>query len=103
VAGDPHHRRQLTNSPILLDSISRTADPDQALNRGNGCLGSCALLLSLRPAQFAAHAHSLRFSATATLAFAIFAIPCWLWLSERRSCETPARKKLERATQTWLI
>lgn len=33
MAGEPHHRRQLADIlPILLDSISRTADPDQALN-----------------------------------------------------------------------
>lgn len=33
MAGDPHHRRQLAAIlPILMESISRTADPDQALN-----------------------------------------------------------------------
>jgi [glutamine synthetase] adenylyltransferase / [glutamine synthetase]-adenylyl-L-tyrosine phosphorylase len=33
MAGEPHHRRQLAAIlPILLDSISRTADPDQGLN-----------------------------------------------------------------------
>jgi glutamate-ammonia-ligase adenylyltransferase len=33
MAGEPHHRRQLAEIlPILLESIARTADPDQALN-----------------------------------------------------------------------
>ncbi|MDF0644722.1 MAG: hypothetical protein P0111_11860 [Nitrospira sp.] len=33
MAGDPHQRRQLAELlPILLESIGRTADPDQALN-----------------------------------------------------------------------
>lgn len=33
MAGEPHQRRQLAEIlPLLLDSISRTADPDQALN-----------------------------------------------------------------------
>ena len=32
MAGEPHHRRQLADIlPVLLDSIARTADPDQAL------------------------------------------------------------------------
>ncbi|WP_455379683.1 [protein-PII] uridylyltransferase family protein [Petrachloros mirabilis] len=33
MAGEPHERRQLAGIlPLLLDSIARTADPDQALN-----------------------------------------------------------------------
>ncbi len=33
MAGDPHQRRQLAEIlPLLLDSVARTADPDQALN-----------------------------------------------------------------------
>ncbi|SLM48603.1 (Glutamate-ammonia-ligase) adenylyltransferase, subunit B [Nitrospira japonica] len=33
MAGDPHQRRQLAELlPILLESVGRTADPDQALN-----------------------------------------------------------------------
>ena len=33
MAGEPHERRQLAGIlPILMESIARTADPDQALN-----------------------------------------------------------------------
>ena len=33
MAGEPHERRQLVGIlPILMESIARTADPDQALN-----------------------------------------------------------------------
>jgi glutamate-ammonia-ligase adenylyltransferase len=40
MAGDPHHRRQLAEIlPILLDAISRTADPDQALNHWERLFG----------------------------------------------------------------
>lgn len=33
MAGEPHHRRQLAHVlPVLMESVARTADPDQALN-----------------------------------------------------------------------
>lgn len=41
MAGDPIQRRQLADIlPLLMESISRTADPDQALNHWERMLGS---------------------------------------------------------------
>src|SRR5215212_3190871 len=41
MAEEPHHRRQLAGIlPVLLESISKTADPDQALNHWERLLGN---------------------------------------------------------------
>jgi glutamate-ammonia-ligase adenylyltransferase len=43
MAGDPHQRRQLADMlPVLMESIARTADPDQALNHWERVLASVA-------------------------------------------------------------
>jgi glutamate-ammonia-ligase adenylyltransferase len=103
MAGEPHHRRQLAEIlPILLDSISRTADPDQALTHWDRLLEGVT-----RSSFFSYLGSSPRmldllctiFGNSDALAFTVIRDPMLVyWLAEEDAMtKAPARKAMEEA------
>ncbi len=103
MAGEPHHRRQLAEIlPILLDSISRTADPDQALNHWERLFGEVtrsSFLDYLRSSPRMLDLLCTIFGNSDALAFTVIRDPMLVyWLSEESVLsKPPARKELETA------
>ncbi|TKB87470.1 MAG: hypothetical protein E8D44_02230 [Nitrospira sp.] len=103
MAGDPHHRRQLAEIlPILLDSISRTADPDQALNHWERLFGEVtrsSFLDYLRSSPRMLDLLCTIFGNSDALAFTVIRDPMLVyWLSEEAVLsKPPVRKELETA------
>ena len=103
MAGEPHHRRQLADIlPILLDSISRTADPDQALNHWERLFGEVtrsSFLDYLRSSPRMLDLLCTIFGNSDALAFTVIRDPMLVyWLSEAAVlAKPPARKDLETA------
>ena len=103
MAGEPHHRRQLADIlPILLDSISRTADPDQALNHWERLFGEVtrsSFLDYLRSSPRMLDLLCTIFGNSDALAFTVIRDPMLVyWLSEESVLsKPPARKELETA------
>lgn len=103
MAGDPHQRRLLADIlPFLLESISRTADPDQALNHWE------RLLDNVIRSSFLDYLHSSPrmldllctiFGNSDALAFTVIRDPMLIyWLAEEAVLsKTPTRKALEGA------
>ncbi|HMK21481.1 MAG TPA: hypothetical protein VK466_04055, partial [Terriglobales bacterium] len=103
MAGDPHTRRQLAGLlPILLDSVSSTADPDQALNHWE------RLLSMVIRSSFLEYVHSSPrmldlvctiFGNSDSLAFTMIRDPALIyWLAEEEVlAKPPTRKGLESA------
>jgi glutamate-ammonia-ligase adenylyltransferase len=108
MAGDPHQRRQLADVlPILLDSISRTADPDQALNHWE------RLLSGVTRSSFLDYLHSSPrmldllctiFGNSDSLGFTIIRDPMLVyWLAEEDVLsKPPTRKGIEAALKKTL-
>ncbi|GKS60398.1 hypothetical protein YTPLAS18_39250 [Nitrospira sp.] len=87
MAGEPHHRRPLAEIlPLLLDSVSRTADPDQALNHWERLLASVSrapLLDYLRTSPRMVDLLSTLFGNSDSLAFTLIRDPMLIyWLGE---------------------
>jgi glutamate-ammonia-ligase adenylyltransferase len=103
MAGDPHHRQQLAEIlPILLDSISRTADPDQALNHWERLFGEVtrsSFLDYLRSSPRMLDLLCTIFGNSDALAFTVIRDPMLVyWLSEEAVLsKPPPRKELETA------
>ena len=103
MAGEPHQRRQLADIlPILLDSISRTADPDQALNHWE------RLLAGVTRSSFLDYLHSSPrmldllctiFGNSDALAFTVIRDPMLVyWLAEEEVLTNPpTREGIEQA------
>jgi len=110
MAGEPHERLQLAEIlPLLLDAVSRTADPDQALNHWERLLESMA-----RSSLFAYLSRSPRmldllctiFGNSDALAFTVIRDPMLVyWMAEeglltgvptRKGMEEAARKAVDR-------
>ena len=94
MAGDPHQRRQLADVlPILLESVSRTANPDQALNHWE------QLLDNVTRSSFLDYLHSSPrmldmlctiFGNSDALAFAVIRDPMLVyWLAEEGVLSKP--------------
>lgn len=103
MAGEPHHRRQLAELlPILLESIARTADPDQALTHWDRLLDGVT-----RSSFFAYLLSSPRmldllctiFGNSDALAFTVIRDPMLVyWLAEEGVLtKAPTRKGMEEA------
>jgi len=103
MAGDPHQRRQLADLlPILLESITRTADPDQALNHWERLLGGVArssFLDYLRSSPRMQDLLSTIFGNSDALAFTLIRDPTLVyWLAEEDVLsKPPTRKGIEEA------
>lgn len=101
MAGEPYERRQLAEIlPILLDSISRTADPDQALNHWERLFGEVtrsSFLDYLRSSPRTLDLLCTIFGNSDALAFTVIRDPMLVyWLSEEAVLsKPPARKELE--------
>jgi glutamate-ammonia-ligase adenylyltransferase len=98
MAGDPHQRRQLAEIlPILLETISRTADPDQALNHWERLLGSVArtsFLEYLRTSPRMQELLSAIFGNSDALAFTLIRDPTLVyWLAEENVLSKPSTRK----------
>jgi glutamate-ammonia-ligase adenylyltransferase len=108
MAGDPHERRQLASIlPILMESIARTADPDQALNHWERLLESvtrATFLAYLRSSPRMLDLLSTIFGNSDSLAFAIIRDPMLVyWLAEEDVLAKPSTKAaLEQALQKQL-
>lgn len=116
MAGQPHERRQLAFIlPILMESIARTADPDQALNHWERLLESVTrstFLTYLRSSPRMLDLISTIFGNSDSLAFTIIRDPMLVyWLAEedvlskastRAGLEQALRKQLTRLTVTEL-
>jgi glutamate-ammonia-ligase adenylyltransferase len=98
MAGDPHQRRQLADIlPILMDSIARTADPDQALNHWE------RLLAGVTRSSFLDYLHSSPrmldllctiFGNSDALAFTVIRDPMLVyWLAEEGVLSRPSTRK----------
>lgn len=112
MAGHPHERRQLAEIlPLLLESTSRTADPDQALNHWERLLDEvsrAAFLEYLRSSPRMMDLLCTIFGNSDSLAFTIIRDPNLVyWLAEedvlskpatRAGIEQPLRKQLARLT-----
>lgn len=112
MAGEPHERRQLAEIlPILLDSIARTADPDQALNHWERMLSNVtrsSFLDYLRSSPRMLDLLCTIFGNSDSLAFTIIRDPMLVyWLAEqdvlskpptRSGIEQSLRKQLARLT-----
>lgn len=103
MAGDPHQRRQLADMlPILMESIARTADPDQALNHWERLLAGVtrsSLLDYLRSSPSMLDLLCIIFGNSDALAFTVIRDPSLVyWLAEEgvRS-KPPTRKGIEEA------
>ena len=108
MAGDPHHRRQLAGilAP-LLDSVSRTADPDQALNHWERLLSNVSrssFLEYLRSSPRMLDLVCTIFGNSDSLAFTLIRDPLLIyWLAEQEVLsKPPTRAGLERAIQKQL-
>ena len=103
MAGEPHERRQLASIlPILMESIARTADPDQALNHWERLLENvtrATFLDYLRSSPRMLDLLSTIFGNSDSLAFAIIRDPMLIyWLAEEEVLSKPStRADLERA------
>ncbi|MDH5348594.1 MAG: hypothetical protein OEW13_11890, partial [Nitrospira sp.] len=103
MAGDPIQRRRLADSlPLLMESISRTADPDQALNHWERILGSVSrtsFLDYLRDWPRMLDLLCVIFGNSDALTFTLLRDPTLVyWLAEERvSSKPPTRKRMERA------
>lgn len=103
MAGEPHHRRQLAELlPILLDSVSRTADPDQALNHWERLLGNvsrASFLDYLRRSPRMLDLLCTIFGNSDALAFTVIRDPMLVyWLAEEEVLsKAPTRAGMERA------
>lgn len=112
MAGGPHERRQLADVlPILLDSIARTADPDQALNHWERMLSNVtrsSFLDYLRSSPRMLDLLCTIFGNSDSLAFTIIRDPMLVyWLAEEdvlsrppttRGIEQSLHKQLSRLT-----
>lgn len=97
MAGEPHDRRQLAEIlPLLLDSGSRTADPDQALNHWERLLASVnrsSMLDYLRSSPKILDLLSTIFGNSDAMAFTIVRDPTLVyWLAEQEVLSKPASK-----------
>lgn len=103
MAGEPHERRLLADIlPILLDSIARTADPDQALNHWERVLSNVtrsSFLEYLRSSPRMLDLLCTMFGNSDSLAFAIIRDPMLVyWLAEEDVLsKPPTRKGIEEA------
>jgi glutamate-ammonia-ligase adenylyltransferase len=103
MAGDPHQRRQLADIlPILMDSIARTADPDQALNHWERLLAGVtrsSFLDYLRSSPRMQDLLSTIFGNSDALAFTVIRDPMLVyWLAEEGVLsKPPTRKGIEEA------
>lgn len=103
MAGDPHQRRQLADVlSILLESVSRTADPGQALNHWERLLASVTrstFLDYLRSSPRMLDLLSTIFGNSDALAFAVIRDPTLVyWLAEEGVLsKPPTRKGIEEA------
>lgn len=94
MAGEPHERRQLADIlPLLLDSIARTADPDQALNHWERLLESVtrsSFLDYLRSSPRMLDLLCTIFGNSDSLAFTIIRDPMLVyWLAEQDVLSRP--------------
>ncbi|TKS60894.1 MAG: hypothetical protein EWM72_01016 [Nitrospira sp.] len=103
MAGDPHQRRKLADMlPILMESIARTADPDQALNHWERLLAGVtrsSFLDYLRGSPSMLDLLCIIFGNSDALAFTVIRDPSLVyWLAEEgvRS-KPPTRKGIEEA------
>ncbi|MCP9452857.1 MAG: hypothetical protein NNA23_09260 [Nitrospira sp.] len=103
MAGEPHHRRQLAALlPNLLTHISKTADPDQALNHWErlfSSMGKGALLEYLSGAPRILELLCMIFGNSDALAFTILRDPTLVyWLGEPEVLAKPvSRAEMERS------
>ena len=104
MAGDPHQRRLLADIlPLLLEAISRTADPDQALNHWERWLDSgvsrSAILEYLRSSPRMLDLVCSIFGNSDSLAFTLVCDPLLIyWLAEQHVLSNaPTRVGMERA------
>ncbi|HSN05529.1 MAG TPA: hypothetical protein VLS44_11120 [Nitrospira sp.] len=108
MAGEPHHRRQLAAIlALLLDSVSRTADPDQALNHWERLLSNVSrssFLEYLRSSPRMLDLVCTIFGNSDSLAFTLIRDPMLIyWLAEQEVLsKPPTRAGLERAIQQQL-
>lgn len=109
MAGDPHTRRQLADIlPMLLESIGRTADPDQALNHWERWFASgvsrSAVLEYLRSSPRMLDLVCAIFGNSDALAFTLIRDPLLVyWLAEQDVLSKPStRTAMERAIQQTL-
>ncbi len=108
MAGEPHERHQLVAIlPILMESISKTADPDQALNHWERLLESVTrstFLDYLRSSPRMLDLLSTIFGNSDSLAFTIIRDPMLVyWLAEEDVLsKPPTRTGLEQALQKQL-
>ena len=97
MAGEPHERHQLvTILPMLMESIARTADPDQALNHWERLLESvtrATFLNYLRSSPRMLDLLSTIFGNSDSLAFTIIRDPMLVyWLAEEDVLSKPSTK-----------
>jgi glutamate-ammonia-ligase adenylyltransferase len=103
MAGDPIQRRRLADIlPMLMESISRTADPDQALNHWERMLGSVSrtsFLDYLRDWPRMLDLLCVIFGNSDALTFTLLRDPTLVyWLAEEKvSSKPPTLKGMERA------
>lgn len=105
MAGEPHHRRQLADilAP-LLDSIGRTAEPDQALNHWERFLSNVtrsSFLEYMRSSPRMLDLMCTIFGNSDALAFTLIRDPMLVyWLAEQEVLsKPPTRAGMERALQ----
>ena len=103
MAGEPHERRQLAEIlPQLLEAVSRTADPDQALNHWERLLESVARASMVDYLRHSPHMLDMLcaiFGNSDALAFTIIRDPTLIyWLDEVDVLsKPPTRKSMEAA------
>jgi [glutamine synthetase] adenylyltransferase / [glutamine synthetase]-adenylyl-L-tyrosine phosphorylase len=108
MAGEPHERRHLAAIlPVLMDSLARTADPDQALNHWERLLETVTrstFLDYLRSSPRMLDLLSTIFGNSDSLAFTIIRDPMLVyWLAEEEVLSKPSTKAgLERALEMQL-
>jgi glutamate-ammonia-ligase adenylyltransferase len=98
MAGEPHERRQLAEIlPQLLESVARTADPDQALNHWERLLASVArtsMIDFLRSSPHILNLLCVIFGNSDALAFTIIRDPTLVyWLAEEQVLSRPLTPK----------
>ncbi len=103
MAGDPIQRRRLADIlPMLMESISRTADPDQALNHWERMLGSVSRTSFLDYLRNWPRMRDLLcaiFGSSDALTFTLLRDPTLVyWLAEEKVLSKPPKRKgMERA------